>query len=62
MYLFAGYVDGAIQFAKSSGGGGGSTSDLKWDRDPKEDERRFAFRCMVQAHRMMKSSQQVKRK
>lgn len=60
MYLFAGYVDGAIQFAKSSGGG--STSDLKWGRDPKEDERRFAFRCMVQAHRMMKSSQQVKRK
>lgn len=62
MYLFAGYVDGAIQFAQGNGGGG-STSDLKWGRDPDEDDRRFAFRCMVQAHRMMKSVQgkQVKR-
>ena len=64
MYLFAGYLDGAIQFAKGSGGGGGSTSDLKWGRDPDEDDRKFAFRCMVQAHRMMKPapSKQVERK
>ncbi len=63
MYLFGGYIDGAIQFAKGSGGGGGSSSDLKWGRDPDEDDRRFAFRCMVQAHRMMKPAQgkQVKR-
>ena len=53
MYLFAGYIDGAIQFAKGSGGGG-STSDLKWGRDPNEDDRKFAFRCMMQAHRMMR--------
>lgn len=62
MYLFAGYVDGAIQFAKGSGGGGGSTSDLKWGRDPDEDDARFAFRCMVQAHKMLRPNKQLKRK
>ena len=35
MYLFAGFLDGAIQFAKGSGGGG-SASDLPWGRDPNE--------------------------
>lgn len=29
----------------SSGGGGGSQSNLKWGRDPKEDEIEFARRC-----------------
>ena len=29
----------------SGGGGGGSQSDLKWGRDPKEDEIEFAHRC-----------------
>ena len=29
----------------SGGGGGGSQSDLKWGRDPKEDEIEFARRC-----------------
>lgn len=53
MYLFAGYVDGAIQFAKGSGGGG-SASDLPWGRNPNEDDRRFAYRCMMQAHKMLK--------
>lgn len=63
MLLFAGYIDGAIQFAQGSGGGGGSTSDLKWGRDPGEDDRKFAFRCMMQAHRMMRPAptKQVKR-
>ena len=63
MYLFAGYIDGAIQFAKGSGGGG-SSSDLKWGRDPNEDDRKFAFRCMMQAHRMMRPApgKQIKRK
>ncbi len=61
MYLFAGYLDGAIQFAKGSGGGGAS-SDLPWGRDPKEDDRRFAYRCMMQAHKMLRpASKQVKR-
>ena len=61
MYLFVGYLDGAIQFAKGSGGGGAS-SDLPWGRDPKEDDRRFAYRCMMQAHNMLRpASKQVKR-
>ena len=57
MYLFLGYLDGATQFAQSCGGGGAS-SDLPWGRNPDEDDRRFAYRCMMQAHRMMKPSQQ----
>ncbi len=56
MYLFLGYLDGATQFAQSCGGGGAS-SDLPWGRNPDEDDRRFAYRCMMQAHRMMKPSQ-----
>lgn len=56
MYLFAGYLDGAIQFAKGSGGGG-SASDLPWGRYPNEDDRRFAYRCMMQAHKMLKTAQ-----
>lgn len=61
MYLFAGYLDGAIQFAKGSGGGG-SASDLPWGRDPNEDDRRFAYRCMMQAHKMLRPApKQVKR-
>lgn len=55
MYLFAGYLDGAIQFAKGSGGG--SASDLTWGRDPNEDDRRFAYRCMMQAHKMLRPAQ-----
>lgn len=56
MYLFLGYLDGATQFAQSCGGGG-TSSDLPWGRNPDEDDRRFAYRCMMQAHRMMKPSQ-----
>lgn len=55
MYLFLGDLDGATQFAKSCGGGGDSS--LPWGRNPDEDDRRFAYRCMIQAHRMMKPSQ-----
>lgn len=55
MYLFMGYLDGAIQFAQSCGGGG-SSSDLPWGRDPNEDDRKFAYRCMMQAHKMLKST------
>ena len=56
MYLFLGYLDGATQFAHSCGGGGGDTS-LPWGRKDDEDDRRVAYRCMMQAHRMMKPSQ-----
>ncbi len=53
MLLFIENIAGAIQFAQSVGGGG-SDNDLKWGRDPHEYERRFAFRCVQQAHRLLK--------
>ncbi len=53
MYLFLGYLDGATQFAQSCGGGGDDTS-LPWGRKEDEDDRRFAYRCMMQAHKMLK--------
>lgn len=53
MYLFLGYIDGATQFAQSCGGGG-TSSELPWERNPDEDDRRFAYRCMMQAHKMLK--------
>ena len=53
MYLFMGYLDGASQFAQSCGGGG-SSSDLPWGRDPNKDDRKFAYRCMMQANKMLK--------
>ncbi len=56
MYLFMGYLDGATRFAQSCGGGGSDTS-LPWGRKDDEDDRRFAYRCMMQAHRMMKPAQ-----
>lgn len=56
MYLFLGYLDGATQFAQSCGGGGGENS-LPWSRKDDEDDRRFAYRCMMQAHKMLKPSQ-----
>lgn len=56
MYLFLGYLDGATQFVQSCGGGG-SGSSLPWGRNPDEDDRRFAYRCMMQAHKMLKATQ-----
>ncbi len=56
MYLFLGYLDRATQFAQSCGGGG-TSSDLPWGRNPNEDDRRFAYRCMMQAHKMLKPTQ-----
>lgn len=53
MYLFLGYLDGATQFAQSCGGGG-SDSLLPWGRKEDEDDRRFAYRCMMQAHKMLR--------
>lgn len=56
MYLFLGYLDGASQFAQSCGGGG-SDNSLPWGRNPDEDDRHFAYRCMMQAHKMLKPTQ-----
>ncbi|MCC8036908.1 MAG: plasmid recombination protein [Bacteroidales bacterium] len=51
--LFAGMVDKATDFAHSNGGGG--TSDQSpWGRDPKDDDRIWALKCLHQAHKMMK--------
>ncbi len=56
MSLSLGYLDGATKFSQSCGGCG-SSSDLPWGRNPDDDDRRFAYRCMMQAHRIMKPSQ-----
>lgn len=56
MYLFFGYLDGASQFAQSCGGRGAS-SDLPWGRNPDEDDRSFAYRCMIQPHKTPKTPQ-----
>lgn len=55
MMLVAGYVDQATEFAQGHGGGGGG-SDMKWGRDPDEDDRRWARRCVRMACQMMKPS------
>jgi hypothetical protein len=53
LMLFGGFINQAIQFAETHGGGGGSTS-RDWGRDPNEEERAWALRCMQQACRMMR--------
>lgn len=52
MYLFASYIDRAIQFAQSCGGGC-SSSDIPWGRDKYEDDRHFAYRCMFRAAKLL---------
>lgn len=56
MYLFLDYLDGATQFSQSCGGGCGDNS-LPCGRKDDEDDRRFAYRCMMQAHKMVKPAQ-----
>ena len=51
--LFLGYVDAATTFAEGQGGGGGGNG-LKWGRNDDEDDRRWAYRCMMMAQRMMR--------
>ena len=48
-----GYLDNATTFAEGHGGGG-SGSDLKWDRDDDEDSRQWARRCLRMASKMMR--------
>ncbi len=54
IYLYANYVDLATTFAKGHGGGGSGDTDLPWGRKEDEDDREWARRCLMQAHRMMK--------
>lgn len=62
-YLFAGYVDGATQFAQSHGGGG-TSNDLPWGRKDDEDDLLWARRCLFHAAKMMRprGGKSVKRK
>lgn len=53
MRLFAGYVDGATTFAENCGGGGGTSHDNDWGRDPKEDDIRWARLCFHRAHELV---------
>ncbi len=55
IFLYANLVDQATNFAKGHGGGGGG-SDLPWGRKDDEDDRAWARRCLMMAHRMMKPS------
>lgn len=55
MYLSLGYLDGATQFARSCGD---TSYDLLCGRKNDENYRRFAYHCMMQAHKMLKLSQQ----
>ena len=55
IFLYANLVDQATNFAKGHGGGGGG-SDLPWGRKEDEDDRAWARRCLIMAHRMMKPS------
>ena len=53
IFLYANLVDQATNFAKGHGGGGGG-SDQPWGRKDDEDDRAWARRCLMMAHRMMK--------
>lgn len=49
--LICGYVDDATTIAKTHGGGGGG-SKSGWGRDPKDDDREWARRCLARARAM----------
>ena len=61
LHLMCGYVDEATTFAETHGGGGGG-SDLKSGKDPEEDDREWARRCLAMARKMMKPSSGKKKK
>lgn len=62
LHLMCGFVDEATTFAETHGGGGGGGSDLKWGRDPEEDDREWARRCLAMARKMMLPSSGKKKK
>lgn len=63
IYLYANYVDLATTFAENHGGGGGG-NELEWGRKEDEDDRAWARRCLLRAHKMLKpsGSKNVRRK
>lgn len=50
--LFVGWLDGLA--SPTGSGGGGTSSDLRWGRDPREDDLEFARRCARQATKFVK--------
>ena len=62
LHLMCGFVDEATTFAETHGGGGGGGSDLKWGRDPEEDDRDWARRCLAMARKMMMPASGKKKK
>ena len=63
MHIFSNVIDqddfdgdSVLSMLNGDGGGDGDNS-LPWGRNPDEDDRRFAYRCMMQAHRLMKPAQ-----
>lgn len=58
--LFAGCVNEATNFAETHGGGG-SSCDNDWGRDPNEDDRQWALRCLKQARLMARPKRKVGR-
>lgn len=54
-FLAAGMVDDATTFAEKSGGGG-TSCDNNWGRDPNEDDFKWFRRCLAQSRKMMRSS------
>lgn len=61
MLLFLEMVDQATTVAQTHGGGGGGGSKKGWGRDPEEDDRAWARRCLAMAGRMMKPASKRKR-
>ena len=54
-FLAAGLVDDATTFAEKSGGGG-TSCDNNWGRDPNEDDFKWLRRCLAQSRKMMRPS------
>ena len=61
LQLMAGYVDEATQFAQTHGGGGGG-SNMPWGRNPDEDDRQWARRCLATARKMMRPASGKRKK
>ncbi|MCI7141001.1 relaxase/mobilization nuclease domain-containing protein [Alistipes sp.] len=59
LLLFAEYLDGAMNMAASSGGGGSDMSG--WGKDKDEDEREWARRCAQMANRLCKRRKGLRR-
>ena len=51
--LYLGFIDNAIEFSKTHGGGGSSPDD-GWGRKPGEDDEAFKMRCFGMARLMMR--------